>query len=178
MSVTYFKRYRMEVDLDGSFLPNPLPLGYSWIPWDDSLLEVHAEVKYLCFRYERDSLIFPCFSDLEGCRRLMREIRRKPGFLPGATWLIASPEGCVATIQGVVDHGPVGSIQNVGVLPGYRGLGLGRTLVLQALDGFYQAGLKRVYLEVTAENVAAVNLYRSLGFRRSKTLYKAIDLLV
>jgi ribosomal protein S18 acetylase RimI-like enzyme len=41
--------------------------------------------------------------------------------------------------------------------------------------GFQEAGLRRAYLEVTAENNAAVQLYRSLGFRRAKTLYKAVD---
>ena len=38
-----------------------------------------------------------------------------------------------------------------------------------------QAGLRRAYLEVTAENAGAVRLYRAVGFRRAKTLYKAVD---
>ena len=63
----------------------------------------------------------------------------------------------------------------MGVIPSYRGLGLGRALVRRALAGFCQAGLHRAYLEVTAENAAAVQLYRNVGFRRAKTLYKAVD---
>ena len=74
-----------------------------------------------------------------------------------------------------MDRGPIGAIQNVGVVPSYRGQGLGRALVRQALEGFYQAGLRRAYLEVTAENASAIRIYRNLGFRRSKTLYKAVD---
>jgi ribosomal protein S18 acetylase RimI-like enzyme len=105
----------------------------------------------------------------------MREIRRKPGFLPSATWLIAAPAGFVATIQGVVDREGFGAIQNVGVLPAYRGRGLGRRLVSRALMGFRERGVSRAFLEVTAENVHAVRLYRSVGFRRVKTLYKAVD---
>ena len=54
-------------------------------------------------------------------------------------------------------------------------VGLGESLVRQALEGFYQAGLRRAYLEVTAENCGAVRLYRTVGFRRAKTLYKAVD---
>ncbi|GIW89050.1 MAG: N-acetyltransferase [Isosphaeraceae bacterium] len=175
MAVSYFKRFRMEIDLEGNTTPVALPEGYRWVAWSDQLLDLHAELKYLSFRNELDSLIFPCLGEREGCRRLMGEIRRKPGFLPSATWAIAAPEGCVATIQGVVDQGPIGAIQNVGVIPGYRGLGLGRALVRQALGGFAAAGLRRAYLEVTADNHLAVRLYRSLGFRRSRTLYKAID---
>ena len=65
----------------------------------------------------------------------MCEIRRKPGFLPGATWLIACAQGYVGTVQGVMDQGPIGAIQNVGVLPDFRGMGLGRALVRRPSPG-------------------------------------------
>jgi len=177
MAITYYKRLRMEIDLDGHSptLAAALPGRFVWVPWEEALLADHAEVKFQCFRHEIDAYVFPCLGDRYGCQRLMREIRRKPGFLPGATWLIACPEGYVATVQGVMDLGPIGAIQNLGVIPSYRGIGLGRALVHRALAGFQEAGLRRAYLEVTAENNAAVQLYRSLGFRRAKTLYKAVD---
>ncbi len=177
MAITYYKRLRMEIDLDGHSptLAAALPGRFVWVPWEEALLADHAEVKFQSFCHEIDAYVFPCLGDRYGCQRLMREIRRKPGFLPGATWLIACPEGYVATVQGVMDLGPIGAIQNLGVIPSYRGIGLGRALVHRALAGFQEAGLRRAYLEVTAENNAAVQLYRSLGFRRAKTLYKAVD---
>jgi GNAT superfamily N-acetyltransferase len=175
MAITYYKRFRMELDLDGAIGPPELPAPFAWVAWDEALVDRHAEVKYLSFRDEIDACVFPCLGDRYGCQRLMREIRRKPGFLPGATWLIACPAGYVGTVQGVMDRGPIGAIQNVGVVPSYRGLGLGRALVRRALIGFYNAGLRRAYLEVTAENSGAVLLYRAVGFRRAKTLYKAVD---
>ncbi|WZP00489.1 N-acetyltransferase [Isosphaeraceae bacterium EP7] len=174
MAITYYKRFRMEVDLDGT-PPPPLPATFGWVGWDEVLVDAHAEVKYLSFREEIDAHVFPCLGDRHGCHRLMREIRRKTGFLPAATWLISGPEGYCGTVQGIMDRGPIGAIQNVGVAPAYRGLGLGRALVRQALEGFYQAGLRKAFLEVTAENNAAIQLYRSIGFRRSKTVYKAVD---
>lgn len=175
MAITYFKRFRMEVDLDEGISAPILPPGYHWVPWRESLLDAHAEVKFRCFRDELDTQVFPCLGDRHGCARLMREIRRKPGFLPEATWMIAGPLGYGATIQGVVDRHGQGAIQNVGVVPAYRGMGLGRALVRQSLIGFHSAGLNRVYLEVTAENAPAVRLYRDVGFRKAKTLYKAVD---
>ncbi len=175
MAITYYKRFRMEIDLDGPPEPSPLASPFSWVSWEETLIDRHAEVKYLSFRDEIDAYVFPCLGDRHGCQRLMREIRRKPGFLANATWLIASPEGYIGTVQGVLDRGPIGAIQNVGVVPSYRGQGLGHALVRKALIGFRQAGLQRVYLEVTAENAGAVQLYRSVGFRRAKTLYKAVD---
>jgi ribosomal protein S18 acetylase RimI-like enzyme len=177
MAITYYKRFRMEIDLDGSLvLPSPVLLPpFTWVSWEETLVDQHAEVKYLSFRGEIDACVFPCLGDRHGCQRLMREIRRKPGFLAGATWLIAGPEGYVGTVQGVMDRGPIGAIQNLGVVPSCRGLGLGRALVRRALEGFRQAGLRRAYLEVTAENSSAIQLYRGVGFRRAKTLYKAVD---
>jgi ribosomal protein S18 acetylase RimI-like enzyme len=175
MAITYYKRFRMEIDIDGSLPPPRLPYPFFWISWEEALIDHHAEVKYLSFRGEIDAQVFPCLGDLPGCQRLMREIRRKPGFLAAATWLIGCPEGYCGTVQGVMDRGPIGAIQNLGVIPDYRGLGLGHALVRQAVEGFYQAGLRRAYLEVTAENDAAVRLYRGVGFRRAKILYKAVD---
>ena len=51
--------------------PPPLPAGYWFIPWDESLLEAHAEAKYLSFRLEIDANVFPCLGELHGCQRLM-----------------------------------------------------------------------------------------------------------
>lgn len=175
MAITYYKRLRMEIDLDGPLASGPLPGEFAWVPWDESLLADHAEVKFQSFRGEIDACVFPCLGNRYGCQRLMREIRRKPGFLAGSTWLIARGAGYVGTVQGVMDYGPIGAIQNLGVVPAYRGIGLGRALVHRALTGFQEAGLRRAYLEVTAENSAAVQLYRTLGFRRARTLYKAVD---
>ena len=175
MSITYYKRFRMEIDLDGPAARLALPEPFAFVAWNEPLIDRHAEVKYQSFRDEIDAFVFPCLGDRHGCQRLMREIRRKPGFLPAATWLIACPQGYVGTVQGVMDRGPIGAIQTVGVVPAYRGLGLGRALVRRALDGFCEAGLARAYLEVTAENSSAVRLYRDVGFRRAKTLYKAVD---
>ncbi len=180
MDATYFKRFRMEADLTAPRSPWPLPPGYRLVPWNEAVLEVHARTKFRAFRDEIDSLVFPCLGSLDGCRRLMREIRNKPGFLAEATWLVArgsSPaelQWC-GTIQGIVDRGRGGMIQNVGIVPGHRGLGLGTCLIERALEGFRARGLRTTALEVTADNSAAVRLYQRLGFRRTRTIYKAGD---
>lgn len=177
---TYFKRFRMDADLSAPRRPLPLPGGYRFVSWNEALLDVHARTKHRSFRGEIDALVFPCLGDIEGCRRLMREIRNKPGFLPAATWLVVRNDALgelewCATIQGVVDKLGVGSIQNIGVVPSHRGFGLGTCLIEQALAGFRGQGLRRAFLEVTAENSGAVRLYQRLGFRRTKTIYKVVE---
>lgn len=174
MNVTYFKRFKMEIDLAAAPPVPALPDGYFWIAWDEGLLETHAAVKYASFYDEIDSAIFPSLADRHGCSHLMREIRNKPGFVSQATWMIACGEDYCGTVQGVRDRSGMGAIQNLGVVSLHRGKGLGTALLIRALEGFRHAGLKRVYLEVTAQNEAAIRLYRRTGFRCRRTIYKAI----
>jgi GNAT superfamily N-acetyltransferase len=104
----------------------------------------------------------------------MAEIARRRAFIPEATWLAIGPDGPCGTIQALRERGALGAIQNVGVLPALRGRGLGQALLLEALRGMYRSGLGRTVLEVTAQNEAAIRLYRRLGFRRAKVVYKAV----
>lgn len=181
MNPTYFKRYRMQIELSGRDFARPTPEGYRFWAWDPSLLDVFATAKYQSFRDEIDANVFPCLGEADGCRRLMGEIAGKPGFLPGATWLAvykpteqSRPEYC-GTVQGIRIRDAVGSIQNLGITPPHRGQGLGTSLLFRALEGFRQAGLSRVYLEVTAQNEGAIRLYDRLGFTTIKTVYKTAD---
>lgn len=186
MGVMYFKRFRMELPLRGFRSKcTSVENGYELVPWHESLLETHADVKCRSFLNEVDSKVFPCLGDLDGCQRLMQEIVKKDGFLPAATWLLMHRMPYVGkvdycgTVQGIVARerfgGLVGSIQNLGITEEHRGRGLGTRLLLQALAGFCEAGVRRASLEVTAQNVGAFELYRALGFRRTKTVYKAVE---
>lgn len=182
MGVTYFKRYRMETELDRiGFAPPDLPRGYELLAWDEGLLAAHAEAKYRSFCFEIDANVFPCLGDREGCQRLMNEICGRDTFVRQATWLLsyrglAGPEGEVCgTIQGLRDRGGLGAVQNLGITPRHRGQGLGTLLLHRALTGFQAVGLPRAYLEVTAQNVGALRLYQRLGFRIVKTVYKAAE---
>jgi GNAT superfamily N-acetyltransferase len=183
MGLTYFKRFRMEIDLTaGDFSGLRPPADYRLLPWDPSLLDTHAQTKYRSFRDEIDSNVFPCLGEPSGCQRLMNEIARKEGFLPEATWLTVYDAGhgtleFCGTVQGIRDKSGMGAIQNLGITPEHRGRGLGTLLMCRALDGFRRAGLRRAFLEVTARNEGAVRLYRRMGFARSRTVYKAVETL-
>ncbi|WP_373651199.1 GNAT family N-acetyltransferase [Schlesneria sp. DSM 10557] len=178
----FFKRYRMEINFEQTSLPPAkLPVGYHWREWRQADVERHALTKFRSFRDEVDSEVFACLGEYYGCLRLMSDIASQETFLPRATWLVEwsdgdhLPQDC-GTIQGIglTDHS--GSIQNIGVVPEHRGFGLGRALVLKSLSGFAEAGMKRVVLEVTANNVVAVGLYQSLGFRVLRTMYRVVPI--
>lgn len=184
LGVTYFKRFRMEIDLNGRlFEAPPLPEGYFLLPWSERLISAHADVKFRSFREEIDAHVFPCFGEREGCHRLMCDIARREGFIESATWLLEyKPAGSrrgdfCGTIQGVHDVYGMGAVQNIGIVPEHRGRSLGSSLIRQALEGFRDKGLRRASLEVTAQNSGAVRLYHRLGFRKVKTVYKAAEVV-
>lgn len=179
MTTTAYKRFRMQIELKRtSTKPVRLPNGYRWLPWRSLLLERHAHVKWRSFREDLDGKVFSCLGESAGCTALMKEIVGQAAFCPAATWMVVFqpepdwPAVDCGTIQGVTRNGGIGSIQNVGVIPEHRGLGLGRALVQHALQGFVQVGMGITVLEVTAGNVAAVELYQSLGFRTIQVLYR------
>ena len=176
----YVKRFQMAYDLVNRPVAEPvLPNHYVWIPWSPGVLGTHATVKYLGFRDNIDGKIFPSFGSLERCRNLMDALSSHKGFLPETTWLIArkfpdSPPEYCATIQGIRHSEETGGIQNVAVLPEFRCQGLGTALIWKALSGFQQAGIQRVGLEVTAENLVALRLYQQVGFVVLKTVSKEV----
>ncbi|MGA7456659.1 MAG: GNAT family N-acetyltransferase, partial [Methyloceanibacter sp.] len=51
----------------------------------------------------------------------------------------------------------------LGVVPAFRGLGLGRTLMRDAIDALRRSGATQLFLEVEDGNQAALRLYSSLG---------------
>ena len=184
MQISYFKRYRMQIDLqEFADFPEPSLLpGFSLHPWDDSLVEAHAHAKYLSFQNEIDCNVFPCLGDADGCERLMNEISSRSGFVPEATWLLTWTDPVnertqsIGTVQGIREQIDVGSIQNIGITTAFRGKGLGTAIVLKSLAGFAKVGVRFVTLEVTANNSRAHRLYERLGFKILKVVFKSAEI--
>jgi putative acetyltransferase len=54
----------------------------------------------------------------------------------------------------------------MGVLPEYRGQGVGRRLLQACIAKAHAKGITRIELEVRADNERAIALYKSLGFQQ------------
>lgn len=82
-------------------------------------------------------------------------------------WVIEGPDGAILGGGGIAplagEEG-VCELQKMYFMPALRGLGLGKRLVLQALDEARRLGYRRCYLETTAVLHEATSLYESLGF--------------
>jgi len=62
----------------------------------------------------------------------------------------------------------------MGLLPKYRGQGIGRKLMQRTIDAALALGFTRIELTVRETNVNAIALYRSFGFEREGLHRKAV----
>ncbi|MCU0720002.1 MAG: GNAT family N-acetyltransferase [Pirellula sp.] len=179
LTAIYFKRFRMQFDLLTQQIPEANCSSEIMLAeWGDKLTTMHAMCKWESFRREMDVNVFPCLGERDGCKRLMRDIAQKDAFVPEATWLAigkdTNPKNLVAvgTIQGLRTNSTHGAIQNIGVIPAFRGKGIGRELIRRSLHGFQSQGCRYVTLEVTVHNLGAIKLYESIGFQKSEIVFK------
>lgn len=63
----------------------------------------------------------------------------------------------------VLDEAEIG---NICVLPEYRGMGVGKSLLNDLMDELKSRGIVTVFLEVESDNVNAIALYEKAGFTR------------
>ncbi|MDD2704785.1 MAG: GNAT family N-acetyltransferase [Acidocella sp.] len=64
----------------------------------------------------------------------------------------------------VENGGTDGFIDDIYLLPGLRGRGLGKLAVALAIEAAREVGIRVLLLEVEAPNQRAYNLYRQMGF--------------
>lgn len=76
-----------------------------------------------------------------------------------------SPSGIVGYV-GLYLSRPDADVQTLAVAAGEQGSGVGRHLLGCAIDHAWDAGCTRIFLEVRADNDAALRLYEAAGFRR------------
>ena len=95
----------------------------------------------------------------------------------GGSFVLARLAGEPVGVLRVVDAGRAANIYAFGVLPAYRGRGLGRQILGATLDALRADGYASAGLEVETENANAAALYRSCGFVETTTYeYYALDL--
>jgi mycothiol synthase len=76
------------------------------------------------------------------------------------------------TLQASNSHKSVGWVAMTGVHPDYRGMGLGRTVVIAGMEYLVSQGVDGIELEVDSANTAARELYLKLGFEKvSETVW-------
>ena len=100
-----------------------------------------------------------------------RRVLQRPEYLPDLDLVVVAPDGrlvafCVGWFdpQGSLGK-PCGQIEPLGVHPDFRNLGLGWSILMEALRRLQAHGADQVYVETDTYRDAAYHLYRSAGFQ-------------
>ena len=81
---------------------------------------------------------------------------------------IAEHNGKIVGNIAVVDRGDKAQLRWFITDPGYRSIGLGKALLLKALEYCRQSGYPMVYLETCDDLPKAISMYRRAGFTLAK----------
>lgn len=87
----------------------------------------------------------------------------------GGLYAVAEVDGKIAGVA-LLRRGPLEMNRHVAkfrmwLVPGYRGLGLGKKLMEYVIDGARARGVEKISLDVFSNNERAIGLYKKFGFR-------------
>lgn len=90
---------------------------------------------------------------------------------PQGQWLLKSGTTVLGHLGFFMDPetDPIqGYVHMLYIIPEARGQGLGKYMLVKALEHFREKGILQVALKAAPQNAAAMNLYTSLGFVKAK----------
>jgi mycothiol synthase len=138
-------------------LPNcPFPSGVTLTNWQRELGEQFFQAYHAAFR-ERPG--FPNPAAQEWITGYFENENIK------SEWSLLALDGETPAgfVFGSVER-PGGYIVQIGVIPEYRGQGLGAALMMESLKRMQAAGITVAQLEVNVNNPSAISVYKQLGF--------------
>lgn len=101
---------------------------------------------------------------------------------PGGFALIATEDGADIGFALLQNVPPEAELLSIGVVPQLRRGGIARALLRRAAGDLQRAGNETMFLDVAADNDAAIGLYRALGFsdmsRRARYYQGKTDAIV
>lgn len=138
----------------------PVPEGFAIRPSSLDDAEAFRECLDIVAR-ERRWLNFLEAPSLGEIRRFLSDSRPIQLVAEGESGMVGWCDVTPDLREGFRHSGTLG----MGLLPEFRGIGLGRALLVRTLDEAWQTGLSRIELEVFGSNEAAMGLYEWAGFR-------------
>jgi mycothiol synthase len=148
--------------------PTPgFPAGVAWRPWDPGRDQIPPFV----------DLLNATFADhptpVSWTEPVIRAAHAAPDFDPDDILLVApagEPDRPVAFCRARLypdEEKPYGEVKLIGVLPPWRGRGLGRALLRWGVRHLQDRGVPTISLAVSAANEHALRMYEAHGFRRA-----------
>ncbi|MDO9557461.1 MAG: tRNA (adenosine(37)-N6)-threonylcarbamoyltransferase complex transferase subunit TsaD [Coriobacteriia bacterium] len=87
----------------------------------------------------------------------------------GRCWMVVEEDGRVIGFGGIAVFGDEAHVMDLAVESAYRGMGIGRRLLLSLMRSAVEGGASRMTLEARPANMAARALYASVGFVEAGT---------
>jgi len=159
--------YWMERPADEPCPPPELPAGFVTRSWDAARDDVGAYVDLL----NRSFADHP--TPVSWTAAVIRAVHEGPEFDPADVLLVepagepGRPVAFAVAVSHPADDPPYGEVKLIGVLPAWRGRGLGRALLRWGVRHLKGRGVPTIALAVSAANVHALRLYEAHGFRRA-----------
>ena len=123
-------------------------MNYTLVKMSEEHISQLAEIEKICFHSPWTE---------EGLREELTN--------PMAHFYVAFTDRVIG-FMGVIEICGEENVTNVAVLPEYRGCGIGKALVKNAIDGAKSRKCEFITLEVRESNLPAINLYKSFGFQQ------------
>jgi len=155
-------------------MPAPLaapPAEGRWISYDTSRRKLFARAVRGTLEGSRDAVEVPVCADDEA---MMKAFEERGDWL-GEDFALFEQDTAPAGVILLVMAGDALEIVYLGVLPTYRGRGIGKALGRRALTRAVARGAHRLNVTVDSANAPALTIYRRMGFseRRAVRIYYA-----
>lgn len=146
--------------------PPTLADGYRLTTPDPARVEEFADFAFRAYRGTTDfAIIAPEASPAAYARLYRKFLSGELGeYAPHLSSALLAPDGTLAGVLHTIIVAREPYVGDLSVLAEHRRRHLARALLITALQRYRDAGLTRAALTVTAQNTAAYNLYRSVGF--------------
>jgi mycothiol synthase len=150
----------MRYDLSRPLPQVSVPAGISFLKWTPERAHDFFSVYAASFR-ERPG--YPGWSEAEWVKWTSDD----PEFHPELSVLAVIQGQALGFVTNAAYEGgndKLGYIIQVGILPEWRGKGLGAALTIHSLEMWKETGAEAVYLHVNANNPGAIRVFRLTGF--------------
>ncbi|MHB8629776.1 MAG: GNAT family N-acetyltransferase [Aggregatilineales bacterium] len=154
----------------------PLPDGFQLSAWNTERQEAIAALILEAYRGTVDNDLYPDMTSADGMREFFHEslTNKHEPFDADASRLIETTDSAADGLAGQIlcarGSDQLGWILEITVRPTYQRRGLGRTVLIHALNTFAAQGLTGAKLWVTLDNPAR-QLYESVGFQRYMSMW-------
>ena len=162
------------------FVPK-LPMDYSITNWKTMYFKEAADVIHQSFKDSSDALFDSRFTTVKGCKDIVEKITENVygQFLPVITKVLVYKKHPVGFCFANLTNDKIANVPIVAILKKHRNYGFGKILLKQLVDNLLTSAitsgwaLKELNASCDSDNMAAVSMYNSIGFKEQYTYPQA-----